>query len=75
MNKDKAFNLATKAINNPSLLDELVEDTYVQFVIGVALYHKDLAMKLDEIRSIGKPQNKILFWEAVGILTTPEEFR
>jgi|TARA_B110000967_G_C18316632_1_gene285526 hypothetical protein len=74
MTKDNAFNLATRAIKKPSLLDELTEDTYVKFVIGVALYHKDLAVKLDEIRSIGEPQNKILFWEAIGVLTTPEDF-
>ena len=74
MTKDKAFNLATRAIENPSLLDALTEDMYVKFVVGVALYHKDLAVNLDKVRSIGEPQNKILFWEAIGVLTTPEDF-
>ena len=69
---NKAYYLAMQAINNPSLLNQLSDDTYVSFVIGVAKYHKDLAMKLDKIRSIGKPKNKIKFWQAIGILT-PEQ--
>ena len=75
MQKEKAFRLATKAINTPSLLNELDEETYLLFVVGVAKYHKDLAVKLENIRPLVHPQNKILFWEAVGIILELEDYK
>ena len=74
MQKEKAFRLANKAIEIPSLLNELDEETYLLFVIGVAKYHKDLAIKLENIRPLVHPQNKILFWEAVDIILELEDY-
>lgn len=74
MQKEKAFRLANKAIETPSLLNELDEETYLLFVIGVAKYHKDLAIKLEDIRPLVHPQNKVLFWEAVGIILELEDY-
>jgi hypothetical protein len=74
MQEEKAFRLATKAIETPSLLNELDEETYLLFVVGVAKYHKDLATKLENIRPLVHPQNKVLFWEAVGIILELEDY-
>jgi hypothetical protein len=74
MQEEKAFRLANKAIETPSLLNELDEETYLLFVVGVAKYHKDLAMKLEDIRPLVHPQNKVLFWEAVGIILEMEDY-
>jgi len=74
MLEETAFRLANKAIKNPSLLNQLTQDTYETFVLGVAIFHKDLAMKLDDIKPIVKPQNKVKFWEAVGILIKEKDY-
>ena len=74
MQEEKAFRLANKAIETPSLLNELDEETYLLFVVGVAKYHKDLAVKLENIRPLVHPQNKVLFWEAVGIILELEDY-
>lgn len=74
MQEEKAFRLANKAIETPSLLNELDEETYLLFVVGVAKYHKDLAIKLENIRPLVHPQNKVLFWEAVGIILELEDY-
>jgi diadenosine tetraphosphatase ApaH/serine/threonine PP2A family protein phosphatase len=71
---NKALELANRAIANPELLNELPQDQHANFVLGVAVYHKDLAIKLDEIRQITNPSTRILFWEAVGILTGQEDY-
>jgi len=71
--KEKAFRLANKAINNPTLLDMIGEESYVLFVLGVARYYRDLAVKLNDIRPIINPTNKIKFWEAVGILISEQD--
>lgn len=70
MQKEKALKLATEAIETPSLLNVLDENTYLLFVVGVAKYHKDLAFKLENIRPLVSSQNKVLFWEAVGIINS-----
>jgi hypothetical protein len=72
--KETAFTLANKAINTPTLLTQLNEETYLLFVIGVAKYHKELATKLENIRPLVSPQNKILFWETVGIIVPMENY-
>jgi hypothetical protein len=74
MQKDKAFRLANEAIKTPSLLNKLDEETYLLFVIGVAKYHKELATKLEEIRPLVHSKNKVLFWEAVGIILEMEDY-
>jgi len=73
--KDKAQELGNRAINNPSLLDKLDEDTFIKFVVCISKHDKSLAsrvfdLKYDKISA----QGKVLFWEAVGILTKPEEY-
>jgi hypothetical protein len=72
--KETAFTLANRAINTPTLLTQLNEETYLLFVIGVAKYHKELATKLENIRPLVSPQNKILFWETVGIIVPMENY-
>jgi hypothetical protein len=72
--KETAFTLANRAINTPALLTQLNEETYLLFVIGVAKYHKELATKLENIRPLVSPQNKILFWETVGIIVPIENY-
>jgi hypothetical protein len=73
--KDKAQELGNRAINNPSLLDRLDEDTFIKFVVCISKHDKSLAskvfnLKYDKISA----QGKVLFWEAVGILTKTEEY-
>jgi hypothetical protein len=74
MQEEKAFRLANKAIETPSLLNELDEETYLLFVVGVAKHHRDLAMRLENIRPLVHPQNKVLFWEAIGIILEMEDY-
>jgi hypothetical protein len=71
--KDKAQELGNRAIDNPSLLDKLDEDTFIKFVVCISKHDKSLAsrvfdLKYDKISA----QGKVLFWEAVGILTSCE---
>jgi hypothetical protein len=72
--KETAFTLANRAINTQNLLTQLNEETYLLFVIGVAKYHKELATKLENIRPLVSPQDKILFWETVGIIVPMENY-
>lgn len=74
MLKDKAYNLAIRAINKPTLLNTLTQGKYETFVLGVAMYHRDLAIKLDEIKPIVDPSKKINFWKAVGIIMNDEDY-
>jgi hypothetical protein len=72
---EKAQELGNRAIDNPSLLDRLDEDTFIKFVVCISKHDKSLAsrvfdLKYDKISA----QGKVLFWEAVGILTKPEEY-
>ena len=73
--KDKAQELGNRAINNPSLLDQLDEDTFIEFVVCISKHDKSLAsqvfdLKYDKISA----QGKVLFWVAVGILTKQEDY-
>jgi hypothetical protein len=74
MLKDKAHNLAIRAINKPTLLNTLTQDKYETFVLGVAMYYRDLAIKLDEIKPIVDPSKRIDFWKSVGILMNDEDY-
>ena len=74
MLKDKAYNLAIRAINKPTLLNTLTQDKYETFVLGVAMYHRDLAIKLDKIKPIVDPSKRINFWKSVGILMNDEDY-
>jgi hypothetical protein len=72
---EKAQELGNRAIDNPSLLDRLDEDTFIKFVVCISKHDKSLAsrvfdLKYDKISA----QGKVLFWEAVGMLTKPEEY-
>jgi hypothetical protein len=66
--KDKSILLANKALNNPSLLNTLPDDTFFSFVIGIAKFDIELAKKVESLKPFTNPHNKVLFWEAVGIL-------
>ena len=68
--KNTAISLAKIALNNPSLFEVLNEDTYENFVLCVARHDIKLAKKLDSRRPIVGAQNRVLFWEAVGILVS-----
>ena len=72
---EKTQELGNRALNNPSLLDKLDEDTFIKFVVCMSKHDKSLAtkvfnLKYDKISA----QGKVLFWEAVGILTKQEEY-
>lgn len=66
--REKAIELANRAIANPKLLDKLTNDTFIKFVIGVSNHSKPLAHKLMDLKPNIPSECKILFWEAVGIL-------
>ena len=70
----KAIELANRAIGNPSLLNQLPEETYFKFVMGIAVFDIELAKEVEALRPFTTSQNKILFWEAVGILMPQESF-
>jgi hypothetical protein len=72
--KEKAQELGNRALNNPSLLDKLDQDTLVKFIMCIAKHDKPLAsevfnLKYDDMSS----KAKVIFWEAVGILTKQED--
>ena len=66
--KEKAIELANRVINNPELLKQLNDEIFIKFVISLTNYSKPLAHKVFDLKSDISSQNKILFWEAVGIL-------
>ena len=67
--KDKAQELGNQAINNPSLLDQLDEDTFIKFVVCLSKHDKSLASKVFDLKYDKiSAQGKVLFWEAVGIV-------
>jgi len=71
----KAHALADRAIANPTLLNQLDDDTMIKFAIGVSKYDVDKAMQLMDLKYPDvKPSNMIRFWEAVGILIPAEDF-
>ena len=72
--KNKAIELANRAISNPELLNSLPNDTYFKFVMGIAKFDIYLAQKVENLRPFTHPETKILFWEAVGILLPQESF-
>lgn len=67
-NKEIAIILANRTIGNPKLLDQLNDDTFIKFVIGISNHSTELAHKVMDLRENVPAQNKILFWEAVGII-------
>lgn len=65
----KGNSLADRAIENPSLLKQLNDDTMIKFAICVSKHDKDKAMKLMDLKyPDAKPLGTHLFWEAVGLL-------
>lgn len=66
---EKAQKLGNQVLNNPELLNQLDEDTFLKFVISISKYDKPLAWNVFDLKVKGlSAQNKILFWEAVGIV-------
>lgn len=73
--KFKALELGNRVINNPRLLEQLDEDTLIKFVVCIAKYNKSLASQVFDLRyNEVSAQGKVLFWEAVGILTKQEDY-
>jgi hypothetical protein len=73
--RDKAYTLANKAINNPTLLNKLDDDTMIKFAIGVSRYDIHKAFQLMDLKyPTVKPARMIEFWRAVGILTPEENY-
>jgi len=67
-NKDQAIRLANRVIADPKLLEKLNDDLFIRFVIGISNYSTELAHKVMDLRQDIPAQNKVLFWEAIGIL-------
>jgi hypothetical protein len=72
--QEEVINLAKKSIANPTLLKTLPEDVMFDFVMAIVLYDINLTIKLEELRPLTNPNNKVLFWEAAGILMPQESF-
>mgnify|MGYP006300545539 FL=1 len=73
--REKTQELGNRALNNPSLLDKLDEDTFIKFVVCMSKHDKSLASKVFDLKYDKiSAQGKVLFWEAVGILTKTEEY-
>ena len=68
MSKEKATQLVNKALTNPNLVKDMSEDTFFKFVLSVAKYDKTKAMQLEKLKPFTTSKNKIMFWEAVGLL-------
>lgn len=67
-NQQKGIELANKVIADPSLLKQLDDTTFIKFIIALTNTSKDLASKVFDLRENVSAQNKILFWEAMGII-------
>jgi hypothetical protein len=66
---EKAQKLGNQVLNNPELLNQLDEDIFLKFVISISKYDKPLAWNIFDLKVKElSAQNKILFWEAVGIV-------
>ena len=66
---EKAQKLGNQVLNNPELLNQLDEDTFLKFVISISKYDKPLAWNIFDLKVKElSAHNKILFWEAVGIV-------
>ena len=65
---NKGIELANQVIADPTLLKVLNDDTFIKFVIALSIKNKDLAIRVMDLREDVPAQNKILFWEAVGII-------
>lgn len=73
--REKAIELANRALQTPSLLNDLSEDVFFKFVMGISIYDISLAMKVEQLKPFTNSNNKVLFWEAVGILVPLEDYR
>lgn len=67
-NQQKGIELANKVIADPSLLKQLDDTTFINFIMALTKTSKDLASKVFDLRENVSAQNKILFWEAMGII-------
>jgi hypothetical protein len=73
--REKAIELANRALQTPSLLNDLSEDVFFKFVMGISRYDISLAMQVEQLKPFTNSNNKVLFWEAVGILVPLEDYR
>ena len=67
-NQQRGIELANRVIADPSLLTQLDDDTFIKFVISLTKISKDLGKEVFDLRENVSSENKILFWEAIGIL-------
>jgi hypothetical protein len=66
---EQAQKLGNQVLADPSLLNQLDEDTFIKFVISLSKHDKPLAQKVFYLKSADiSAQSKILFWEAVDLL-------
>lgn len=72
--KAKAIELANRVLKTPSLLDQLSEDVFFKLVIGISIYDRSLAIRVEELKPFTNSNNKVLFWEAVGLLIPLEDY-
>jgi len=66
--QEKAIQLADRALNNPDLIKDMTEDTFFKFVLGIAKYDQKRAIAVEMLKPFTTASNKVLFWEAVGVL-------
>lgn len=70
--KEKAINLADRALSDPKLVENMDEDKFFKFVLGVAKYDQKRAIALEMLKPFTNSNNKVLFWEAVGVLLSED---
>jgi hypothetical protein len=66
--KDKAINLAKRVLANPELIKDMSEDTFFKFVMGIAKFDHELAIKVERLMPFTNSSNKINFWTATKLL-------
>ena len=66
--EEKGLRLANEALEYPSLVKDLSEDVFYNFVMNVAKYDIQIAVKLEKLKPFTNESNKELFWEKVGVL-------
>jgi hypothetical protein len=70
--KERAIELADTALNNPELVKKMDNDKFFTFVLCIAKHDKKRAIAVEMLKPFTTSQNKILFWEAVGVLASQE---
>lgn len=67
--KEQRLYLANQVLNTPGLVNRIDDNTFFRFVMLISKYDTSQAIKIEKLKPIPIPKNKVLFWKAVGILT------